>query len=66
MEECLGVAVHVQLAGVLAGVSLLHLGELQAVVLSQPDLAVLPDQQLADREDPVTLPATCHWRYRTG
>ena len=58
VEQGLGLTEHVQLAGVLPGVRLLDVPHLQAVVLSQPHLPILPHQQLPDREDPVSLPAT--------
>ena len=58
VEQGLGLTEHVQLAGVLPGVRLLDIPHLQAVVLPQPHLPILPHQQLPDREDPVSLPAT--------
>ena len=58
MAQALSLAEDVQLAGVLAGVRLLDVRDLQAVVLPQPHLPVLPHQQFPNREDPVSLPAT--------
>ena len=45
VEERLGVAEDIQLTGVLAGIRLLHINNLQAEVISQLYLPVLPHQQ---------------------